>query len=97
MAVCGPMARSAADLALALSVLAGPDPLWDGKGYKLDLPPPRHGRLADYRVLVIDEHPLCATSASVKGAIDGLADRLAQAGCTVLRKHPDMPNLARTS
>ena len=38
MAVIGPMARSAADLALELGVLAGPDELWDGIGYKLVLP-----------------------------------------------------------
>jgi amidase len=97
MSVCGPMARSPADLALALSVLAGPDPLWDGKGYKLDLPPPRHDRLAEYRVLVIGQHPLCATAASVKQAIDRLAEQLTQAGCTVLRQHRDMPDLARTT
>ena len=97
MGVCGPMARSAADLALALSVLAGPDPLSDGKGYKLDLPAPRHDRLADYRVLVINQHLLCATSASVTGAIDGLADKLSKAGCTVLRQHPGMPELTRTT
>ena len=30
LAVIGPMARSAADLALELAVLAGPDELWDG-------------------------------------------------------------------
>src|SRR6516225_8590586 len=35
LAVIGPMARSAADLALELSVLAGPDPLTEGVGYKL--------------------------------------------------------------
>ena len=40
-AVAGPMARSAADLALELSVVAGPDELMDGIGYKLALPPPR--------------------------------------------------------
>jgi amidase len=39
MAVIGPMARGAADLALELQVLAGPDELWDGIGYKLELPP----------------------------------------------------------
>jgi amidase len=33
----------------------------------------------------------------VKGAIDGLADRLTKAGCTVLRSHPDMPELGRTT
>jgi amidase len=50
LAVIGPMARSAADLALELAVVAGPDELWDGIGYKLALPPPRHDKLADFRV-----------------------------------------------
>jgi len=59
MAVAGPLARSASDLDLELSVLAGPDELLEGKGYTLHLPPPRHDRLADFRVLVVDTHPLC--------------------------------------
>jgi len=96
-AVIGPMARSAADLALELAVLAGPDELWNGIGYKLALPPPRHDRLADFRVLVIDEHPLSPTAASVTAALDGLADRLAKLGCTVLRTSSKMPDLARTT
>jgi amidase len=96
-AVIGPMARSAADLALELAVLAGPDELWNGIGYKLALPPPRHDRLADFRVLVIDEHPLAPTAASVTAALDGLADRLAKLGCTVLRTSSKMPDLARTT
>jgi amidase len=95
--VIGPMARSAADLALELAVVAGPDELMDGIGYKLALPPPRHDKLADFRVLVIDEHPLCPTSASIRAALDGLADRLAKLGCTVLRASPKMPDLARTT
>jgi amidase len=96
-AVAGPMARSATDLALALAVLAGPDELSDGIGYKLALPPPRHDRLGDFRVLSIDEHPLCPTSASVSAALDGLADRLAKLGCTVLRTSAKMPDLALTT
>jgi len=92
-AVIGPMARSAADLALELAS----DELMDGIGYKLALPPPRHDKLADFRVLVIDKHPLCPTAASVSAALDGLADRLAKLGCTVLRASPKMPDLARTT
>jgi amidase len=42
LAVLGPMARCAGDLALALDVLAGPDPWSEGIGYRLALPPPRH-------------------------------------------------------
>jgi amidase len=97
LAVIGPMARSAADLALELQVLAGPDGLWDGIGYKLALPPPRHDRLADFRVLAIDTHPLCPTANSVRSALDSLADRLAKAGCTIIRTNSDMPDLARTT
>jgi amidase len=94
LAVLGPLARSAADLALALDVLAGPDEMWDGIGYKLALPPPRHDRLADYRVLVIDTHPLFPTATSVTAALHTLADALAKAGCKVSRPDRTMPSLA---
>jgi amidase len=91
------MARSAADLALALDVIAGPDPMWDGIGYKLALPPPRHDKLADFRVLVLGEHPLCPTANGVRGALDALAEKLAKAGCQVSRDNPNQPNLAVTT
>ena len=58
LAVIGPMARSAADLSLLLDVIAGPDPLDAGVGYRLALPPPRHTALKDFRVLVIDSDPV---------------------------------------
>ena len=96
MSVIGPMARSAADLALELDVVAGPDEQWEGVGYRLALPPPRHDKLADYRVLVIDKNPLVPTADSVRAAIDALADRLGKTGCKVLRESAKMPDLART-
>ena len=37
----------------------------EGVGYKLALPPPRHEKLIDFRVLVIDTHPLCPTADSI--------------------------------
>ena len=97
MSVIGPMARSAADLALELNVLAGPDELWDGIGYKLALPEPRHDRLADFRVLLIDTHPLCPTAASIGTALEELVGKLGKAGCRIERSSPGMPNLARTT
>ena len=97
LSVIGPMARSAADLALELEVVAGPDELADGIGYKLALPPPRHDKLADFRVLVIDEHPLCPTAASITAAISGLAERLGKTGCVILRQSAALPDLAETS
>jgi amidase len=97
LAVIGPMARSAADLAIELAVVAGPDELAEGIGYKLALPPPRHDKLADFLVMVIDTHPLCPTAASIKTALNGLADRLGKTGCTILRERAKLPDLARTT
>jgi amidase len=90
-AVLGPMARSAADLALALDVIAGPD-ADDAVAWRLQLPPPRATALRDFRVLVVDTHPLVPTAASIRGALDGLADELARAGCTVGRSDPELPD-----
>ena len=97
LAVAGPMARSAADLALELAVLAGPDELAEGVGYRLALPPPRHDRLAGFRALVINEHPLCPTAASVAEALNGLIDRLANLGVHIVRDSPKLPDLALTT
>ena len=97
LSVIGPMARSAADLELELAVVAGPDELVEGIGYRLALPPPRHDKLADFRVLVIDKHPLCPTASSISAALDGLAERLGKTSCTILRSSPNLPDLALTS
>jgi amidase len=97
LAVAGPMARSAADLALELDVLAGPDDLTDGIGYRLALPPPRHTALKDFRVLLIESHPLYPTASSIRLALDRLAERLGKSRCTVSRSVPQVPDLARTA
>ena len=48
----GPLARSAADLAAMLGVLAGPDGL-ESRGYALQLPKPKLEKLKDFRVAVM--------------------------------------------
>jgi amidase len=97
LAVIGPMARSAADLALLLGVTAGPDPIAEGIGYKLALPPPRHDKLSDFRVLVIDKHPLCPTATDVTGALNARAEALGKAGVKIIRSSEKLPDLALTS
>lgn len=97
LAVVGPMARSAADLALELEILAGPDELSEGIGYKLALPAPRHDKLADFRVLVVDAHPLCPTASNVAGSLNTLAEQLRNLGCHVARESPALPDLALTT
>lgn len=94
LAVVGPMARSAKDIALAFDVVAGPDEQRDGVGWRLALPPPRHRALRDFRVLLIDTHPLCPTAEVIRTALAQLADRLGKEGATVARQSPLLPDLA---
>lgn len=73
--VVGPLARSAADLELALSVLAADD-------YEA-LPEPRAGDLADFRVAVWAEDPKLPTDAEVLDRIDAAVAGLEEAGASV--------------
>jgi amidase len=97
MAVIGPMARSAADLSLLLDVIAGPDPLEAGVGYRLALPPPRHNELKSFRVLVIDSDPILPANTEIRDAIGRLADALARSGASVTRQSPLLPDFAQSS
>ena len=95
LGVIGPMARCAADLDLALGVLAGPPPE-EAAGYRLALAPARQTRLADYRVLMLTQHPLAPVDDEITAALDGLAAKLEAAGAKVARQSPLLPDLAAT-
>jgi amidase len=97
LAVIGPMTRTAADLWLALDVIAGPDEHAEGVGYRLALPAPRHAHLKDFRVLVVDTHPLIPTGSAVREAIGHLAERMAKAGVTVSHSSALLPDLAASA
>jgi len=96
LAVAGPLARCAGDLALAMEVLADPDDD-DRAGVNLNLPAPRHGRLQDYRVLVLREHPLIPTSTETGDALNRMADQLARAGAKVSGESTLLPDLEQTA
>jgi amidase len=87
--VCGPIARSVDDLSLALGVLAGPGEL-DAAGWRLELPPARRSRLADYRVTACFQDPAYPIDASVRALLESAVERLRRAGVTVrvLEKPP---------
>ncbi|MFI6044138.1 amidase [Nocardia sp. NPDC051321] len=93
LAVVGPMARTARDLTLLLDVMAGPDPLTRGVAYELRLPPARHERLADFRVLVLDQHPLSPTASAVRAGVHRVADALIDEGARVERHSALLPDL----
>jgi amidase len=91
--VVGPMARSVADLVLALGIVAGPADE-EAVGYRRRLPPPRHERLADFRVLIVDRHPLARVEGEIVAALDRLAANLETAGARVDRHSDRLPDLA---
>lgn len=94
LAVVGPMARTARDLTLLLDVMAGPDPLTHGLAYDLALPQARHERIRDFRVLVLDEHPLIPTGSAVRAGVRRVADALVDGGARVEWHSPLLPDLA---
>ncbi len=90
LAVVGPLARSAADLELALGLLAGPAQD-DAVAWSVHLPAPRHESLREYRVgLWLDAYPVDDAYAS---AIENYARMLADVGVQVelLRDGPVDP------
>jgi amidase len=97
LAVVGPMARTPADLELALDVTAGPDEERDGIAYRLALPPARHERLQDFRVLVLDDHPLLPTETAVRSVLHRLSDNLVKAGVKLAHNSVALPDLAHSA
>jgi amidase len=92
LGVVGPLARKVEDLELALEVTAGPEDE-EAVGYRAHLPPPRHAHLGDFRVLVMDSHPLAKVDGEIRGAIDVLAGQVDRAGATVERQTNLLPDL----
>jgi amidase len=75
ISVIGPLARSASDLAPALSALAGPDEI-DGGGTRVSLPPPRKTKLKDFKIGVILSDPVSEVDRDVQDVLARLADFL---------------------
>jgi amidase len=95
--VIGPMARSVPDLSLLFGLLAEPDEMGLGNGYRLALPPVRRVSFSDYRVLVLDSHPLMPTANSIRATVEGIAGVLEGAGARVERDSPLLPDQAETA
>jgi amidase len=83
----GPMARSAADLELLLSVLAGPTPD-DAIGWSISLPEGEAGTMAGLRVATWLDDEECPVDAEYLGMLRRTADVLADAGAKVEDAHP---------
>lgn len=92
LSVAGPLARTAADLELALDLLLNREPL-AAKAWKVTLPPARHARLKDFRVLVIDQWPGSARSLHEQLVSERVVERLRTQGAAVSRPSELPPGL----
>lgn len=81
IAVVGPLARSADDLALALEILARPDEL--ARGVRYDLPTLGERRLKDLRVAVWANDDLCPVNAETESRLHAVAEVIRKAGAKV--------------
>jgi len=82
LVVVGPLARSAEDLALAMDIVAGPDPL-NAPGWQLDLPTPSARSIGDLRVAVWPDEDICPVDREIIDRIQEVADLLASNGAKV--------------
>jgi amidase len=82
IAAAGPIARTADDLDLALSVLAGPSD--EGKiAWRLDLPAPRRNSLREYRVAAWLDDPSFPVDDAVRARLEATVDSIRRAGVKV--------------
>ncbi len=82
LVVCGPLARSAEDLALFLETISGPDAM-NGKGWRLNLPRPEKKKLAEFRVALWPTDNHAPVDAEIADRIQDLGETLAGLGATV--------------
>lgn len=88
--VFGPIARSIDDLELLVGLMAGPNPD-DAVGWRLELPPPRATKLADFRVAAWLDDSFCPVDPSVLDVMTKAVSALEEAGAHV--DHNKRPNL----
>ena len=87
--VFGPIARSVADLEMLMGVLAGPDE--DASvAWRLELPPPRHADLSEYRIGLWLDDPVCTVESSAVELLTAAAAALASAGAKVSDARPPL-------
>ena len=82
LSVAGPLGRSADDLDLELSIVAGADA--DREiAWRLELPLPRHASLQGYRVAAWLDDPVAPVDAGVRDKLESAVEALRAAGVSV--------------
>jgi amidase len=88
MSAIGPLARSAADVRVALRLTAGPDDP-TAKAYAWSLAPSRRERLGEFRVGVVLDHDRAPVSSEVGASLSNTVDVIARAGASVVEGWPE--------
>jgi amidase len=86
--VVGPIARSAADLELLITVLAGPDPGAE-KAVTIDLPA-EDLTLSGLRIGVWIDDPFCSVASDYGDLLEGLVEGLGAAGARLTDSRPEV-------
>jgi amidase len=92
LAVLGPLARSADDLALLLDAVAGPDEA-RATAWSLALPPPRRRELREFRVAAWLDDPFCPVDDEVRSRLEAAVAALRAAGARVDDRVRPVPDL----
>lgn len=87
--VLGPLARSARDLELVLSLITGPDE-HAARAWQLTLPAPAHRELREFRVGVWLDEDALELDHAVNGVLRAAIDRLSDGGAHVEFAKPDL-------
>ena len=87
LAVVGPLARSARDLALALNAIGGPNGD-DAKAWKWSMPAPRQKRIEDFRIGYTIDDELAPVASDIGALYENALAELGRAGATMERGWP---------
>ena len=82
VSVCGPLARDASDLALALDIMAGPTER-EAVGWRLELPKSRFRSLRELRVAIWPTHELAPVDDEIAAKVVMVGETLARLGAKV--------------
>ena len=82
LSVCGPLARSAKDLEIALDIMAGPIER-ESKGWQLNLPESRRSVLKDFKVAIWSNDEIAPVSKEIAERCEEVGKNLESAGVNV--------------
>ena len=83
LAVAGPIARTCADLELAMRILAKPEPTMAANGWSFTLPPAKVSEVSSLRVACWLDDAFCPVEAECVQLLRAAADAIAAAGASV--------------